>query len=232
MDTDTDGHDDTREGSAGLICGVITGDIVGSSALRADDRPRLLDLMKSAGHEVQGHFGDSIPYPVDIFSGDSWQILVRKPALTLRAALLYRALIRADETIDRLDTRFMVAVGPIDSLAMERVSEGNGWAFRASGRGLSALDRSVRMGFRGEDAGTWPPWDAVARLIDAIVVRQWTPARSRAVAGALCDWTQAEIASRWHPPIRQASVSIHLRGAAWHAIEHALRCFEAPPGQS
>jgi len=212
------------------MCGVVTGDIVGSSDLPQNERRALYDTMREAGQLVEEHFAVAIALPVDIFAGDTWQILLSDPPTTLRVATFYRSIIRSqmtDEGRDRkLDTRLVMAIGPIDFVPAQRTSEGEGEAFRLSGRGLKDLDKHTRMAFHHADASQARVWDTIARLLDAIITGQWTAARARALTGALLSWTQLEIAELWPDPIRQATVSTHLRDAAWPAIESAIKAFE------
>lgn len=220
------------------LCGVITGDIVGSTELPADERRELYDIMRETAQRVEEHFADAIALPVDIFAGDTWQILLSDPPMTLRVAMFYRAIIRSQMTKAppgtssagrdrRMDTRLALAIGPIDFVPAERVSEGEGEAFRLSGRTLKQMSKHVRMGFRCSDAEREQTWNAVAHLLDAIVTGQWTAAKARAVSGALLGWPQQRIAELWPEPIKQATVSNHLREASWPAIEETLQAFES-----
>jgi hypothetical protein len=219
-----------QSGSTGTVCGVITGDIVGSTDLNPEDRRELYDIMREAGHLVEEHFADAIALPVDIFAGDTWQILVSDPPMTLRVAMFYRSVIRSQMNRDgrdrKLDTRLVMAIGPIDFVPAERTSEGEGVAFRLSGRGLKEMKKYVRMSFRCPDDQRQSIWNAVAGLLDAIVYGQWTAARARAVTGALLGWPQDQIAELWPQTIKQASVSKHLRDASWPAVEQTLAIFE------
>jgi hypothetical protein len=217
--------------TAETICGVITGDIVGSSELPKDERRELYDIMREAGQLVEEHFADAIALPVDIFAGDTWQVLVIEPAMTLRIAMFYRAIIRSQTHPDgkdrKLDTRLVMAIGPIDFVPAERTSEGEGEAFRLSGRGVKELKRYSRMAFRCPDERREQPWNAVAMLLDAVVTHQWTAARAQAMTGGLLGWTQQHIADLWHPrPVRQATVSKHLRDASAPVVADAVAIFE------
>jgi hypothetical protein len=227
---------DTPSESADTVCGVITGDIIGSSDLARDDRRKLYDVMREAGRMVEDYFADAIALPVDIFAGDTWQILVSDPPMTLRIALFYRSIIRSQMVNDpdadprtrdrKLDTRLVMAIGPIDFVPAERTSEGEGTAFRLSGRTLKEMKKNVRLAFRCPDERRERVWNTVACLVDAIIVQQWTAARARAVTGALLGWPQEQIAGLWPETIKQATVSTHLREASWPALEDALKAFE------
>lgn len=211
----------------GSVCAVITGDVVGSSTLAPDARRRLLDVMHDAGAQVRDRFADELPLPMDVFSGDSWQVLVTRPAASLRIALAFRANLRAAMASRRIDTRLVIAIDTVDFVPDQHVSQGEGQAFRTSGRTLADLKSPLCLALRAADEAAATPWDAGFSLLDVIARRLWTPARARAVYGALCGETQDEIAHRWDPPIAQPSVSGHLQRAAWSRVEPFIESFEA-----
>lgn len=208
----------------GKLYGVITGDIIGSSRLSLKERHHLHDVMKRGATELKKQFGTVMPLGVDFYSGDAWQMVLAEPKSTLRAGLLYRAHLRA--SMDNADTRLVIGVGTIDFVPRGRVSEGEGEAFRASGRLLSEGTSSSRMRFSAPSHPEWDFLDLAVCLLDALIVRHWTSKRALAITGALRGWTQGKIAGLWTPPIRQQSVVDHLRGAAWEATEQTLEAFE------
>ena len=163
-----------------------------------------------------------MPLDVDIYSGDTWQALILKPHLALRAALFYRACLLSGKPA--VDTR--LAIGTVNFVPGKRVSEGDGDAFRLSGRTLESMDRLPRMRFRCQEKQKELAWDTVVQLVDAIVTRHWTQPRSLAMTGALRGWNQKRIAQLWTRPIKQSSVSKHLGSAHWNTIEAAIDAFE------
>lgn len=203
---------------------VLTGDVVGSTDLDRAARRRLHDTMKRAGADLRSLLGAAMPLDVDIFRGDSWQLLLTTPSVALRAALFYRASVIAHAA--PVDTRVAMAVGAIDFVPSDRVSEGEGPAFRMSGRLLES-DRARRLAFAAPGRAPLAPWDVVFRLLDDIIVNRWTAKRALAVTGALRGWKQARIARLWRPRISQPSVGKHLKGASWDAVESTLAAFEA-----
>lgn len=173
---------------------------------------------------MENQFGTAIPLGADIYGGDTWQMLLSEPKTALRAGLLYRAHLKA--SMDNTDTRLVIGVGTIDFVPSGRVSEGEGEAFRVSGRLLSEGTSSSRMRFSAPRHPEWDFIDLAVCLLDALIVRQWTTKRALAITGALRGWTQEKIAGLWNPPIRQQSVVDHLQGAAWEATEQTLDAFE------
>jgi hypothetical protein len=209
---------------SGKLYGVVSGDVVGSSKLHKGERAALFESMQRASSVLRGWLGDRMPLPVDVFGGDSWQLLVTAPEKTLAAALLYRATLRAGTP--SADTRSAIAIGTVDFVPGEAVSAGDGAAFRLSGRLLSERLGKRRMGFATEQADRSGQWDLVLDLLDTLITSSWTDKRARAVSGALQGWTQQAIGQLWDPPIDQATVNRHLKTAGWTAIARAIEDFE------
>jgi hypothetical protein len=211
-----------------LQCAVITGDFIDSSKLAPKEWDRLHKVMKESSRLVRESFASIVPLDVDIFRGDSWQMLVLDPAKALRLSLLYRATIRAKMANPHLDTRMAIAVGNIDSIPDARVSEGHGEAYLLSGEALDWLNRSkaINMRFAHRDADTSDTFDVIVRLIDAIATR-WTDKQALAISGALRGLKQEEIAEKlWEKRITQQAVAQHLSRAGWDAVEKGIEYFE------
>ena len=207
------------------LYGVISGDIVQSTKIGPVEREKLFFVMKEGSDALQKWLGKRVmPLGVDVYSGDSWQILLTNPSKSLAAGLFYRAYLRAAEF--QRDTRFAVGIGSIDFVPGKRVSEGDGQAFRLSGELLAGGLGKRRMGFAGSSREATIRWDSTFDLIDAIVTRDWREKQSQAVKGAIRGWTQGEIGEQWDPPIEQSTVNRHLRRACWPAISRAIAQFE------
>ena len=204
---------------------VITGDIVGSTSLPPEAFARLHDVIRQGVKVLRKVYREALPLDVDIFSGDSWQLLIARPGLALRVALYLRAHLLAN--IKGADTRMAVAIGSVDTIPGKRVSEGDGEACRLSGRLLEEKSRSSRLRFvAGRQFSGGGVWDASFHILDALIVREWTGKRAQAMIGALQGLQQEQIARLWEPPIRQQAVTKHLRGAGWDAIQVVLKEFE------
>ena len=207
------------------IYAVISGDIIGSSKLPPSERAALPNMMKQASSELKAFLAESIPLDVDIYAGDSWQLLVSEPGDALKAGLFYRtSLITAAER--KIDTRMVVALGKVSFVPGERVSEGDGEAFRLSGRVLRETLGKQQMRFVTERSGDSDVWDATFGLLD-LVVRRWSAKRAQAVLGAMQGWSHAEIAAHYNPPIERQSVSRLLADAYWQAIEKLIEVFKS-----
>lgn len=205
---------------------MLTGDVLGSSQLEAGLRRSLPILLKEAGAELQRAFPEALSHPLDVFRGDSWQLVVSQPRLSLRCALFFRAaVIAAGPSGLRLDTRVAIAVGAVDFVPKERVSEGNGPAYQASGRALDDMADPARMalvlpGAASADAAV------IVSLVDALA-QEWTPRQAHALKGRLRGLTQAQIAQSGPEPVSQQTVARHLERAHWAAVELALNHLES-----
>lgn len=206
----------------GRTYGVVSGDVVASSKLPAEERRALFDTMRAGSDELGRWLGEAMPLEVDIHGGDSWQMLLADPQKSLAAGLFYRAYLKAHPP--HVDSRFAVAVGPIDFVPGEKVSEGDGLAFRQSGELLAEGLGKRRMGFASE-TNECQIWDLVLELLDAIVQR-WTEKQALAITGALRGWTQEETARLWDPPVEQPTIHRQLQAARWPAVARAVEEFE------
>ncbi|MGM0423703.1 MAG: hypothetical protein ACQEQX_02140 [Thermodesulfobacteriota bacterium] len=210
------------------VYAVLTGDIIGSSRLSGEQRQELYQAMQRASARLQEAFVLAVPLEMDIFRGDSWQLLVAEPEKALRIGLLYRLDIRTSFA-DKADSRFGLGIGRILFLPGERVSQGEGPAFRLSGQALDSLPAYSSMGMALEP-GRQQGWAELLQscmvLLDTIV-RGWTPKQALAVYGALLGWTQERIATLWQPRVSQQTIAEYLQKAGWANVKHFLQVFEA-----
>lgn len=211
---------------AGKLYAVITGDIVDSSKLPPEKRQQLHNVMKEGSKALLKAFKKDVSMGVDIFRGDSWQMLVSDPSQSIRLGLFYRAYIKSRMALSKVDTRMAIGVGTIDFIPGTNVSEGDGEAYRHSGKMLAEMSKSVCMRFTFPGNEKSAALDMIVQLVDAIVKRRWTDKRSLAITGALQGWKQDRIALLWDKPIKQQSVVDHLNGADWKSVAMAISFFE------
>ena len=109
----------------------------------------------------------------------------------------------------RVDTRISLGVGTIQFIPGDRVSQGDGDAYRLSGQGLDDMPRQTYLSARiGEQPE--PLLDALMVATDAIT-RRWSARQAQAVVGSLTGLTQESIAAGWKPDaITQQAVAQHL----------------------
>jgi hypothetical protein len=205
---------------------------VDSSKLSKAKRQALPEVLRRASRRTRKAFADAVPLDVDVFRGDGWQLLVSDPVKALRIAFFFRACVRSESERGRgLDTRVAIGLGPVDFVPGQRVSEGDGEAYRLSGRALEKLSRKHYVALVMGGDGTPADLAVVVRLLDALA-QGWTGKQALAVTGSLQSWTQEKIAQSWSEPIRQPAVAKHLEGAQWPAVEEGLVYFERVLGHS
>ena len=205
---------------------IITGDIVASSLLSSNKRKILHKVMVDSSKVLQDEFKDAVPMGVDIFRGDSWQIILSKPAKALRLALFYRAILRAKMESHRFDTRMAIALGHVDFIPGNRVSEGYGEAYQLSGKALESMPKASNMSFVLPGMELEKVLNVVIQLIDSISSR-WSDRQALAVTGALRGWKQEKIAEKWwKKKVSQQAVAQHLSRAGWYPVEKGILFFE------
>lgn len=209
----------------GKYYAVITGDIIGSTKLSIIERKALHNIMQKGSVELRKVFGKTVPLDVDIFRGDGWQIVIYDPKISLRVGLFYRAFIKAYMASIKVDTRMAIGVGTIDFIPGDKVSEGDGEAYRNSGKILEDISKSCYMRFVFSESLNSEIIDTIVQLVDVIAMR-WSSKQALAVLGALQGWHQEKIASLWLNPIKQQTVQEHLESADWRAVKIAVDLFE------
>ena len=205
---------------------VLTGDIVDSSGLQRVDEKPVSALLELTGRQLETQFTSAIHGQIDTFRGDSWQLVVLDVEKTVRIGLYFRALLRSMYWID---SRVSIGFGKVDYLPQDNISTGTGEAFTLSGQGLEECRRPIKMNISIPKQGLNLDGQALKTIIQLIDLQagRWTRGQSQAVAGALLDFTQAEIAANWQPePISQQAISQHLENAGWVQINNALSYLE------
>lgn len=153
---------------------IITGDIVDSTKMTAEERTTMLQLLQSLPELLCPLFKTNI----EIFRGDSFQLKITEPNKALRIALAIRAIIRANKFADnnaQWDARLAIGVGTLD-YETDSISTSDGEAYRLSGRGLDVIGRA-RLCIE-------TPWEdvnkelMVSTLFADDIVSGWTPRQS------------------------------------------------------
>ncbi|MEX2381099.1 MAG: hypothetical protein WD490_01850 [Opitutales bacterium] len=204
---------------------MLTGDIVGSRKRSAADLRNLGELLREAVNSATEAFPSAGISTIDLFRGDSWQVLVRNRKDALRVALFIRTCMRGGEARNKpsWETRVGIGVGGVDWVDEEHISQSQGSAFVASGNALDSLSGSRRhMGLQ-LTAGEKKVFteQAVISLLDALVQR-WTSRQAWAVNRALRRLTQEEIGAAFVPQVGRRTAGDHLERADWDAVQTAL----------
>lgn len=154
---------------------IITGDIVDSTRMVAEERNFMLRMLQSLPELL-------LPLTkinLEIFRGDSFQIKVEDAVKSLRVALAIRAHIRSFKFADhnrQWDARLAIGIGTLE-YDTDTLATSDGGAYRASGRGLDSIGKS-RLSID-------TPWIEVNKELYVStafadnIVSEWTQSQSR-----------------------------------------------------
>lgn len=208
-----------------MIAAVLTGDIVASSKMSPAELARVRETVLGVRVPLEAWDKAAVLGAPEFFRGDSWQLVLAKPGLLLRACLLVRGRLKG---AGLGDTRIAVGVGPVASVNEERVSLSTGEAFELSGRALDGMKNERMVLAMAASFGAAGDFAAAAmRLCDAMFAG-WTARQAEIAAVALeagAD-TYAEISRRLSDDPTEQAVGKALRGIGFEAVSEALTAFE------
>ena len=107
------------------IYAVLTGDLIKSAKLDPVNLKMVIQSIKAGQARFDKEYPGSFIGNADIFSGDSWQVLMGHTHLSFRAVLYFRALVKAVKGLNA-DTRISLAWGKIDEATVTKVLEAAG----------------------------------------------------------------------------------------------------------
>lgn len=164
-----------------MLKGIITADIIGSTSIDADARGELPELINQLTDELQ----EVSQIQVEIFRGDSFQVMVQDVEKTPLVAVLLRAGLRKSELRSKtkiLDARMAIGIGKV-SYINEKITLSDGEAFILSGREFDKLGkRKLSILTPSEDV------NAELRVETAFlddVISHWTRQQSECIYNAL-----------------------------------------------
>lgn len=155
---------------------VVTGDLVQSTALPKGAIDRAMASLSDASDKLGALQGQSLRFTRH--RGDGWQAVLVKPDLYLRAALAFRANLKA--LGDAYDTYIAIADGPQETALPGDLNSAQGPAFVKSGDALDAM--KLLAGNRGRFAHAGFGQQAATLALADRISQGWTPAQSAAVA--------------------------------------------------
>ena len=119
---------------------VITGDIVRSELIALDKRDLLIQVL----HQIVENLQDKSPMRMELFRGDSFQIVVDSPEMSLKIASMMRAGLKSNTpkgSKTEWDARISIGIGTIDYQG-DSIVTSDGEAFKLSGRGLDTMEKN------------------------------------------------------------------------------------------
>ncbi len=212
------------------IYAVITGDIINSSRIREGDRENLLKELKHSFYEINERLIREVKTPVEMYRGDSFQMVIKKPDQALLISLIIRAKLRGittsqkKEGVNYWDARISIGIGGIDYEA-EKIVESDGEAFQLSGRGLDDMRKKQRLSIYT----IWPEVNdemEVACALSDVIVNRWTVSQAKVIYPYLLEnKTQQELAEEFE--ITQGAISQRLTEAGnMDAMKLFIKRFE------
>ena len=212
------------------IYAVLTGDLVNSAMLDPINLKMVIQRIKEGQSRFDQVYPGAMIGQVDIFSGDSWQVLMEHAHLSIRAVLYFRSMVKAIKGL-KTDTRIALAWGRIDesNINPERISESTGEAFTISGRALAEMAKSdyLSMNIAENADQEWQEFLQVLQptilLLDLISGR-WTEKQASFIEGSLLGVKQKQIASELK--VTPPTVNKSLNSAGWHNIIEYLESIE------
>lgn len=119
------------------IKAVITGDIVRSEEIAIDKRDFLLEVLRDIIRDLQ----NKSPMKMEIFRGDSFQIVLECPEAAMEIATMIRAGLKSSSPTGVWDARLSIGIGTINYQS-DSIVTSDGEAFKLSGRGLDAMGKN------------------------------------------------------------------------------------------
>lgn len=197
------------------IVGVITGDLINSSGLNADQKKNLqvgLSNFLENNLEVQ--------LPIQFYRGDSFQLMVTKEKAAMIAVIIEAIILSTTRTWARIS----VGIGSTSKITPNNVLQSEGEAFQHSGHNMDKMKEEGRLLKIAIDSPQFQSiLDATFYLAESIIW-SWKPGQASVIALIPTCKTQKEIAEKLN--ISGSAVSKALKSAKWPAIERFLNGYE------
>lgn len=159
-----------------MIKGVITGDLVNSTNIAAEWRQAVVEAL----HICIAESMSLTPVKMEMYRGDSFQVVVDKPEYALAVAIALRAKLKATtpEKQEMWDARLSIGIGDV-SFESDNILTSDGEAFRLSGRSFDNIGKK-RLNIS-------TPWQEFDNAIDLVtrfaddVITSWTAKQAKVV---------------------------------------------------
>lgn len=185
------------EYSEGKVIAVLTGDLVRSREMTADQIATVRATLDGAVQEIGRWSPGLVIGGPQFFRGDSWQIALSRPGYFLRAAIGLRAALRAMDM--RAETRIGIGIGGAERVDPHEISLSVGEAFILSGSALDTIKGSVGLSISltEQDRVRLPLLGALVAACDELVGRlQSAQAETVWLSLALPTPSQQEVARK------------------------------------
>lgn len=153
---------------------VLTGDIVGSTALGPEKLERAFDALRDCAEMQAEWMGESLRFTRH--RGDGWQVALAEPKYALRSALAFRAALRAEGS--EFDSYIGIAEGEVSGPLEANLNDETDDVFATSGQLLEEVkeqDFTIKLAH-----ASGGPIFAATLLADQIS-HEWTPTQAAAI---------------------------------------------------
>ena len=203
------------------IKAVITGDIVRSEQIAIDKRDLLLKVL----HDIVEDLQNKSPMKMEMFRGDSFQIVLERPEASMEIATMIRAGLKSCSPVGEnevWDARLSIGIGTINYQS-DSIVTSDGEAFKLSGRGLDTMGKSrLTAKTCWEDVNE--ELDVLLAFVDDLITG-WSVNQAKAVYHSVAlGLLQADIAT--HIEKSQQNVSKTLNSSKESLLERTLKRFE------
>lgn len=204
---------------------VLTGDLVKSTALGPEKISRAFEALEGCAEWLAARQG--APLHFSRHRGDGWQVALERPELVLRAALTFRAALRAEG--DVFDSYIGIAEGYVTGKIGPDLNDETAEVFIRSGEMLDAVKRAAAGHGRMEHSLQGP--EAAVILLADCIVRGWTAIQASTLLHMLLasDAPSFTDTAKVLGKSRQA-VAKSLDAAGYDFIKAALETLEDTPG--
>jgi hypothetical protein len=200
---------------------VLTGDLIASTRLTALEVDAAMQAIEKATIEMAAWQAPPKATRFTRFRGDGWQMVLHRPSLALRAAVVIQGRLTALE----MKSRISIGIGQAESLGTDSLADAAGRAFELSGKGLDKMGNAWRLSIDKDEI----------RIEDQLIadllgerMDKWTAAQAQAaslhLASPLKARTLFDIGTELN--ISPQAVNDRVRGAGCHTIASVLRRWE------
>ncbi len=197
------------------IVGVITGDLINSSAL--NDGQKNLLKMELERFTTKNH---NVLLPVQFYRGDSFQLMVIKEK-SARIAFIIEAIVFS---ITGTWARISIGIGSVSKISHDDVLQSEGEAFQLSGHQMDKMKDEGRLLKIALNNNEFQPILSAAIYLAESIIWGWKPGQVKVIAQIPFVKTQKEIAEKLN--ISEAAVSKAIKTSNWSAIDYFLNGFE------
>lgn len=151
---------------------VLTGDIVGSTALGPEKLERAFDALRDCAEMQAEWMGESLHFTRH--RGDGWQVALAEPKYALRSALMFRAALRSEGR--EFDSYIGIAEGNVSGPLEANLNDETSLIFTQSGKMLEWIksESYLELSFKHSTTGA----TSACTVLLGSISKDWTPAQA------------------------------------------------------